>query len=385
MPGVEDPLPSMRNNNTDETESYRIEDIALTFPSGLEPTQCLTVCRDRVAEHEERFCLAQLQDSLVELRRTLITNHRLQISGQGRRANTHSCTVIGNIQERIDKFTRRYRAAHKALLQLDPSGNWQETYLELKESDNRGPSEEPEEEGVGDGSYTPSWIWLANPRGREPSGAAEPSENASDEEVNDAMRAEWTTSFARMERWAEEAELIQEEMRRVIEFLEWKSNDWSSKREARSALVTSDIQSRLGAYARKQAAVYRNLAVLFALLWRPVLASNNLDHSWAVVYLQWHRVLFADTSTSRNLGSLENQTASSTEYDQHDTLPTPHIHNPPGAHDVDEGMLLDAANYDSLTDTTSSEVDESEGKRDDDNDDDDSDNDDYDDFEFDFT
>ena len=111
---------------------------------------------------------------------------------------------------------------------------------------------------------------------------------------------------------------------------------------------------------------------------------NNLDHSWAVAYLQRHRVSFADTSTSRDLGSLENQTASSMEYDQHDTLPTPHVHNPPGAHDVDEGMLLDAADYDSSTDTTSSEVDESEGECDDD-DNDDGDGDDYNNFEFDFT
>ena len=114
MPGVEDPLPSMRDDDTDETESYRIEDIALTFPSGLEPTQRLTVCRDRVAEHEERFHLAQLQDSLVELHhirrihRTLITNHRLQISGQGRRANTRSRTVIDNIQECITLGTRTH-------------------------------------------------------------------------------------------------------------------------------------------------------------------------------------------------------------------------------------------------------------------------------------
>ena len=139
-------------------------------------------------------------------------NHWFQIASQGRRANTRSHSVIDGIQERINRFTQRYRAAYQALLQLDPSGKWQETYLELKDCDNRGPGKEPEEQGVGDGSYTPSWIWLLNPRARDPSGDTDIDEGATDEEVNNTMRVEWATSFARMERWAEEAVLLQEEM-----------------------------------------------------------------------------------------------------------------------------------------------------------------------------
>ena len=45
------------------------------------------------------------------------------------------------------------------------------------------------------------------------------------------MRVQWTTSHARMERWAEEVELLQEEMRQVVMFLEWKSENWLAKQD----------------------------------------------------------------------------------------------------------------------------------------------------------
>ena len=43
------------------------------------------------------------------------------------------------------------------------------------------------------------------------------------------LRVQWTTSHARMERWVEEVALLQEEMRRVVMFLEWKSESWMGK------------------------------------------------------------------------------------------------------------------------------------------------------------
>lgn len=378
MPGVSASSLPTYDNDTDENEE-KAEDTPLILPSDLEPTQRSAICQHRVAEHEERFRLAQLEDSLVELRRTrrirrtLIMNHRFQIAGQGRRANTRSRIVIDSIQGRINKLVHRYRAAYQALFRLSPSGNWRETYLELKECDNRGPGKEVEEEGVGDGSYAPSWIWLSNPRARNPIGAMDPEESATDEEVNDAIRVEWATSFARLERWTEEIELLQEEMRRVVTFLEWKSNDWLSKRGARSTLVTCDIQSGLDAYTRKQAAVYRDLSTSFATLWRPTLASYNLNLSWATECLQRHGISLADTPAPRNPGFFEHQTVSNMTHSQIDQLATPltpHIHDPPGAHNVDDGISLDEADPDSLTDTSSSDSDEFEGEGDDDDDDD---------------
>ena len=222
---------------------------------------------------------------------------------------------------------------------------------------------EVEERGVGDGSYTPSWIWLSNPRARDPAGATDADEGATDEEVNDAMRVEWAMSFARMERWAEEVELLQEEMRRVVAFLEWKSTDWLTKREARLALVTPDIQSGLDAYARKQAGVYRDLAVSFSMLWHPTLVSYNLNHSWATAYLQRHGVSPANintTLTPHGWGIFKLRIFSDATHSQPDAPPTPQVHDHSGGHNVGEGAPPDGADSNGLTGAVWSEADESE-------------------------
>ena len=298
MPGAVAPvLPAHDADQDDAGDLETAENVPLVLPSELDPARRNAICLHQVAEYERQLRLAQLQDLLIELRRTrrirhsLYANHRIQISGQGQRVNTRSRTVIGSVDERITKFVRRYRAAYRALLQLDPTGTWQETYLELKDEDNRGPGKEDHEEGPGDGSYTFSWIWLLNPRARDASrNEAGDEGGASDEEVNEVMRVQWTTSYARMERWIEEFELLQEEMRRVVMFLEWKSENWLTKKDARLTTVPSDIQSGLHAYARKQAAIYHNLAVTFSKLWRPTLVSYNLKHSWITEYMKQHGV-----------------------------------------------------------------------------------------------
>lgn len=82
----------------------------------------------------------------------------------------------------------------------------------MKDSDNRGPGKESNEDGPGDGSYFRSWIWLLNPRAPDATDVGVGEEGASEEDVNELLRVEWTTSFARLERWAEEVELLQEEM-----------------------------------------------------------------------------------------------------------------------------------------------------------------------------
>jgi hypothetical protein len=296
MPGAAAPSLPTHDDGADEDDtgdSEVAENIPLVLPSELEPARRDTVCLHRVAEYEQELRFAQLQDSLIELRRvrriryTLLMNHRTQIAGQGGRPNTRSRTVVNSVDERIAKCTQRYRTAYGALLQLDPAGTWKETYLELKDEDNRGPGKEDDEGPLGDGSYTFSWIWLLNPRARDADGSetAHGEDGASDEEVNEVMQVQWATSQARMERWAEEVQLLQEEMRRVVTFLEWKSENWLEKHDARLATASSSVQSGLCAYARKQATIHHDLAVSFMRLWRPTLVSHNLEHSWDVDYM----------------------------------------------------------------------------------------------------
>ena len=324
MPSAAGPDHGTDEIDADDCETP--ESVPLVLPSQVDSDRRNAVCLHRVAEYERQLRLAQLQDSLAELRRvrrirhSLLTNHHTQIAGQGQRVNTRSRALINSIDERINKFVQRYRAAYNALIRLDPVGQWHDTHLELKDEDNRGPDKEDEERGLGDGSYTISWIWLLNPRARDtgqggvggvgqtegevgrPEGEASQTESkvdqiegeASQAEVNDVMRVQWATSQARLKRWTEEVKLLQEEMRRVVMFLEWKSEDWFAKKDSRIGTTPPSIQSGLQAYARKQAAVYHNLAVSFVMLWRPTLVSCKLDHAWITDFVRKHKISLPD-------------------------------------------------------------------------------------------
>ena len=217
MPGAAaNPLQPSEDNAEDNVETA--EAVPLLLPSSLDPGRRERICLQQVAEHERMLRKAQLQDSLIELRHTrkirrqLLLNHHVQVAGGGQRVSTRSRTVVNNVENRITKFVERYRTAYRALLQLDPTGDWRETFLELKDSDNRGPWKEDNEGGVGDGSYFRSWIWLPNPRAPSAAGGEEGEDGASEEDMNEFLHVEWTTSFARLERWSEEVDLLQEEM-----------------------------------------------------------------------------------------------------------------------------------------------------------------------------
>ena len=337
MPGVTVTSVQASEDDTQGNDDKPAETVSLLLPSSLDPETRARICIHEVAEHERLLRTAQLHDSLIELRHTrkirhkLLLNHHVQIAGQGQRAVTRSRGVLQSVEDRITKFVERYRLAYRALLQLEPAGDWREIYLELEDDDNRGPGKERYEERLGDGSYFRSWIWLPDPqravrrKAREKAsgngvgegladngagadiansgGEAETTmeegevETATQEEVDEVVRVEWTTSFARLERWSEEVELLQEEMRRVAAFLEWKSVAWLAKVDVRGEDVTFDIRSGLNAYAQKQAAVYRGLATSFATLWYPTLKSYGLEHSWITEYMEERGVPLPDMKT----------------------------------------------------------------------------------------
>jgi len=80
------------------------------------------------------------------------------------------------------------------------------------------------------------------------------------------LRCEWAKSKARADRWDEEVQLVAEEMRRVLAFLEWKASWWDRQGEAQLN-VSRDILEGTRAYAAKQAHINRALAVSFEVRW----------------------------------------------------------------------------------------------------------------------
>jgi hypothetical protein len=283
MPRASVCLPDEQNpltlNDPGELDESKPELWPLLLPSQLSQDD-RTSCYKGVVETEQTLRLAQMHDNLVDLRRLRRTlwnlrNHfKSNLVGGGQKSQTRSRAVESSVTTRTKRAVRRYRLAYTALLSLDPAGDWTKEYLELTEKDNRGPGKELHEQGVGDGRYEGSWIW----RGSVGSDAPDEAE------VHESIRHEWMTCRARADRWREESDLLQEEMRRVVVFLEWKSSSWGEKAGSRLGSVTADIQHGIDAYARKQASTYHWLAVSLANQWLPHLLKWGLDIGWARVY-----------------------------------------------------------------------------------------------------
>jgi hypothetical protein len=72
-------------------------------------------------------------------------------------------------------------------------------------------------------------------------------------------------------RWAEEVDLLQEEMRRVVQFLEWDAQRWDNWGEG-NALQDTDKREGLTAYAKRQGVLRRMLAKSFESSWADTLA-----------------------------------------------------------------------------------------------------------------
>ena len=283
-------MPGALGAGVSEPESLpreKAESVKLWLPSQLDSAERDALCSRGVITSERELRFGQLHDSLNELRRArrirrgLVAFHKVQLAGEGQKAQTKSRTVMHSVQERINRAVCHYRAARDALLQLDPSGSWQDLYHVLNDRDNRGPGKEPEEASASDGQYVPSWIWLSSTNAT----TGDPMQTTiSPDEVNEDMRVEWAQCAARAARWEEEVILLQEEMRRVVHFLEWKSKDWVSRADVRAS-VTAEVSLGLSAYAHKQASVFRNLAIRFCQRWRSKFVSLSLSHTWATEFL----------------------------------------------------------------------------------------------------
>lgn len=302
---------SPTSDDTGRLDSSKPEVWPLLLPSSI-PSDDRSLCYKGVVETERVLRLAQLQDSLVDLRqsRRALRNLRLyfktNLAGEGQKTQTRSRTIETSAKNRINRAVRRYRTAYNSLLELDPAGGWSSEYRELRDEDNRGPLKEAEETGAGDGRYAPSWIWTA------PSEVPLPSEGSAAErrELNETARYEWMTCRARADRWKEEEELLQEEMRRVVVYLEWKSCTWSEKVGIRADFCAPDIQRGVDAYARKQAYIHREISISFASQWVPYLKSCGYETKWSEDLPWISQALSRNTKLPRWLSSIPSNTPS---------------------------------------------------------------------------
>lgn len=298
--------------STSSHNSPHPEDSKLWLPSHLPPNFRHRICVERLPEIEEKLRSAQCYDALNSIRHILKIKSRLvkfkNKNIRGQREGNRSRAIIDRVHERARASAEKYRAARNAKYQLSGPGAWEQELQVLADADirsyqdpnqlrkrkgRRGTVEdgqlalqslerdEPIEtddfsllnqvrtrrDGTGETRRTLSWIWLS------PSGFDDP-DNLND----DLLRVEWAKSRARAARATEEVLLLREEMRRVLEFLEWKSQWWINLKAQRSTNVSKDLSEGLSAYAHIQSDLQLTLANEFRTLWKQPLHEAIASH-----------------------------------------------------------------------------------------------------------
>ncbi|KAJ6517571.1 hypothetical protein DFH09DRAFT_940379 [Mycena vulgaris] len=257
-----------RTAGSQPVPGVKVHDIDLWLPSALKRraggASAEDGCTVEILTCEYRLRVGQANEALHDIRRHLLVRTHLYMlkdrHARGVRANTRSKTKIEVIEERIRRASAQYRDAWAALKVLGTRlgrQEWAATLKELTNDDVRGmPRREQSDPRK---IVRPmSWIWLAQIEGRK---LGEP------EQQDEALRIEWAKTRARSLRWAEEVDLLEEEMRRIQQFLLWRSDWWLAKVGARDLEEGPQAEGET-AYAMRQAGLQADLCARFAAQWR---------------------------------------------------------------------------------------------------------------------
>ncbi|KAF8137969.1 hypothetical protein K438DRAFT_1638774, partial [Mycena galopus ATCC 62051] len=249
--------------------SRRPEEMSLHMPSSFEKDVRDRICITDLPMEEERLRVAQAYEALRVIRRHLrirtMANSFIRRNTSGQGAYTKSQALRSGVEERIKRAASQYRSARKALLALRGPGAWEEKLQVLQQEDIRGMNER-----TGEGMRKLSWLWYTGVSG----------ETTATGEVHDDIRIEWTKARARADQWREELILLEEEMRRVLAFCQWKARWWDERRRARAG-VSAELAEGISAYAKEQAARERYWGTNWEAKWAAVRsrAASALDGS----------------------------------------------------------------------------------------------------------
>ncbi|KAG0695048.1 hypothetical protein DFH29DRAFT_985048 [Suillus ampliporus] len=242
----------------------KAHEIKLWLPSKVK--EIAEPCEGPLCAYEWELRHAQAHEALDELRRQLqLCTHLYKFKDahiRGQRANTRASTVLNKVEQSMKTAVARYRRAWSAIKTLSVvlgKPNWEVKLPELRPADVRGMAEG--ETGQSKGTRTLSWIWKTH----GVAGVGEDGEAV----LSEGLRIEWCKSRARANRWAEEVELLQEEMRRVADFLSWHAGWWEEQANRRTTLAAPE-QEGIEGYAKCQAALHRAMRDRFQKMWSVV-------------------------------------------------------------------------------------------------------------------
>ncbi|KIJ21125.1 hypothetical protein PAXINDRAFT_160454 [Paxillus involutus ATCC 200175] len=223
--------------NNESGEMTKSEDYKLWLPSELSPE---TACHTQLRNIEWELWYAQAQDALNEVRRSIQLHAHLNIfktaNVRGQQANTQAHSALDHADRKKRTSSTRYMAAHQALEALEPllgKVGWAFVLQPLNNSDMRYMGDMLD--GQTKGTRNLSWIW-------------------------------------------KEVTLLQEEIRRVLAFLQWQVDWWLERAEARSFEIEADREGSR-AYTERQAALQRAMREAFQTKWSvvPVLLMSEVQ------------------------------------------------------------------------------------------------------------
>jgi hypothetical protein len=294
-------------------DSDNPEDVDIWLPSRIAEAHRSRVCREGLADIEERIRTAQCYDALDAIRHALTVKSRMIMfknkNVRGQKDGLRSRSVIDRVHEKAREQAAKYRTAREAKYALCGEGPWKDVLRVLLDGDVRGyrdknilrvrkgrpgtledeqvevagdsgiknaemedgsgipllEEERDRRDGTGETRRTLSWIWTTESR--------TPNEG---DETDDVLRSEWAKSRARANRCKEEVLLLKEEMRRVLVFLEWKSDWWLQQQSLREGLPL-ELGEGLRAFSFGQADLQKHLASHFKEIWCHALDSDNND------------------------------------------------------------------------------------------------------------
>ncbi|KAK7051669.1 hypothetical protein VNI00_004648 [Paramarasmius palmivorus] len=273
------------------------EDMDLFLPSSFVNPLRSELCPPKVIQLESRTRAVQAFDILIQLQGQLrsrgavyqYTPRAAPSQGMYRKMNYFK----DQVEARVKALELAYNQARDSLLRLRGPGQWEQTFRVLKPEEIRGFGEralqaaEIEElqqsyeragvskEAINDvlhGQNVPtashhrvlnrgesrvpliSWIWYVVWPSDE--GDAAPLSHAHDDEsvqdIEASLRVEWCKARARAHRAREEVILVQEEMRRALEFCRYQARWWMSQSSCR-ADIAPELSEGLQAYSYQQA------------------------------------------------------------------------------------------------------------------------------------
>ncbi|KAJ7314860.1 hypothetical protein DFH08DRAFT_917800 [Mycena albidolilacea] len=270
--------------------TLRVEEDAalkLWLPSRLAVMPGASVKRSH-ARYEFELRVGHAHAALEELRRLLLVRtakyHYKDAFQHGVAANTRANTAIANVDERIRRAAAQYRVARLALVNLGPlleERDWKLKLRPLSHDDVRQrpratfsdpdhktrkkrkkrdtPAQAAEALRKKREEERPaSWIWLAQLSEEEGSQTA----------MAEALQIEWAKTRARAWRWTEEVDLVEEEMRRVLEFQRWKAGWWIGMDPRPLAADDQALREGCTAYARRQSRMQLDLRRRFEENWK---------------------------------------------------------------------------------------------------------------------